>query len=217
MQAGAAVARDVLRRLVASGRVVEVTCARSAGSRRARRYVICASRRARSVRTQESSRTQESHGPGSARGSRGAWGSGRERRPRRARGSRGTHGPGRARGSRGAWGSGRERRSRRARGPGRRAGPGGPGGRAGATSAAGEHTLSRPGIGGEQFCDAGVLRLLRRRSLAALREAVEPASALDFARFLPSCRRRYSRRGRRAARRRAVGRHPGARQRLWSR
>ncbi|MFN8136807.1 MAG: ATP-dependent helicase [Propionicimonas sp.] len=37
-----------------------------------------------------------------------------------------------------------------------------------------------------QFCDAGVLRLLRRRSLAALREAVEPVAALDFARFLPS-------------------------------
>jgi ATP-dependent Lhr-like helicase len=30
-----------------------------------------------------------------------------------------------------------------------------------------------------------VLRLLRRRSLAALREAVEPVSAVDFARFLP--------------------------------
>jgi ATP-dependent Lhr-like helicase len=37
-----------------------------------------------------------------------------------------------------------------------------------------------------QFCDAQVLRLLRRRSLAALREAVEPVSALDYARFLPS-------------------------------
>ncbi|HQD97731.1 MAG TPA: ATP-dependent helicase [Propionicimonas sp.] len=36
-----------------------------------------------------------------------------------------------------------------------------------------------------QFCDARVLRLLRRRSLAALREAVEPVSASDFARFLP--------------------------------
>jgi ATP-dependent Lhr-like helicase len=42
------------------------------------------------------------------------------------------------------------------------------------------------GLGAEQFCDAGVLRLLRRRSLAALREAVEPVAALDFARFLPS-------------------------------
>ena len=37
-----------------------------------------------------------------------------------------------------------------------------------------------------QFCDARVLRLLRRRSLASLREAVEPVSASDFARFLPS-------------------------------
>jgi ATP-dependent Lhr-like helicase len=37
-----------------------------------------------------------------------------------------------------------------------------------------------------QFCDARVLRLLRRRSLATLREAVEPVSATDFARFLPS-------------------------------
>ncbi|MCC6495107.1 MAG: DEAD/DEAH box helicase, partial [Propionibacteriaceae bacterium] len=36
------------------------------------------------------------------------------------------------------------------------------------------------------FCDARVLRLLRRRSLASLREAVEPVSATDFARFLPS-------------------------------
>nr|WP_300142679.1 ATP-dependent helicase [Propionicimonas sp.] len=35
------------------------------------------------------------------------------------------------------------------------------------------------------FCDAQVLRLLRRRSLAALREAVEPVGALDYARFLP--------------------------------
>ncbi len=37
-----------------------------------------------------------------------------------------------------------------------------------------------------QFCDARVLRLLRRRSLAALREAVEPVAARDFARFLPA-------------------------------
>ncbi len=37
-----------------------------------------------------------------------------------------------------------------------------------------------------QFCDANVLRLLRRRSLAALREAVEPVSAADYARFLPA-------------------------------
>ncbi|MGC3994963.1 MAG: DEAD/DEAH box helicase [Propionicimonas sp.] len=43
-----------------------------------------------------------------------------------------------------------------------------------------------PALAGEQFCDARVLRLLRRRSLAALREAVEPVSATDFARFLPA-------------------------------
>jgi ATP-dependent Lhr-like helicase len=43
-----------------------------------------------------------------------------------------------------------------------------------------------PVRGDGQFCDARVLRLLRRRSLAALREAVEPVSADDFARFLPA-------------------------------
>lgn len=37
-----------------------------------------------------------------------------------------------------------------------------------------------------QFCDARVLSLLRRRSLAALRAAVEPVSAIDYARFLPA-------------------------------
>ena len=40
--------------------------------------------------------------------------------------------------------------------------------------------------GGLDFCDAGVLRTLRRRSLAALRAEVEPVTATDFARFLPS-------------------------------
>lgn len=47
---------------------------------------------------------------------------------------------------------------------------------------------SRGAEGGDpaQFCDAQVLRLLRRRSLAALREAVEPVSATDYARFLPT-------------------------------
>ena len=38
----------------------------------------------------------------------------------------------------------------------------------------------------DQFCDARVLRLLRRRSLATLRAAVEPVTTRDFARFLPS-------------------------------
>ena len=36
------------------------------------------------------------------------------------------------------------------------------------------------------FCDAGVLRVLRRRSLAALRQEVEPVTARDLARFLPA-------------------------------
>lgn len=38
---------------------------------------------------------------------------------------------------------------------------------------------------GPEFCDAEVLRLLRRRSLAALRHEVEPVSRVDLARFLP--------------------------------
>ncbi|HET7802351.1 MAG TPA: crosslink repair DNA glycosylase YcaQ family protein, partial [Humibacillus xanthopallidus] len=38
---------------------------------------------------------------------------------------------------------------------------------------------------GPEFCDAEVLRLLRRRSLAALRHEVEPVDQLDLARFLP--------------------------------
>ena len=42
------------------------------------------------------------------------------------------------------------------------------------------------GIHGNDFCDAEVLRTLRRRSLAALRAEVEPVAALDLARFLPS-------------------------------
>lgn len=37
-----------------------------------------------------------------------------------------------------------------------------------------------------QWCDAGVLRILRRRSLAAARAQVEPVSTAAFARFLPS-------------------------------
>ncbi|MDO5696494.1 MAG: ATP-dependent helicase [Dermatophilus congolensis] len=38
---------------------------------------------------------------------------------------------------------------------------------------------------GPDFCDAQVLRLLRRRSLAALRSQVEPVTPHDLARFLP--------------------------------
>jgi ATP-dependent Lhr-like helicase len=39
---------------------------------------------------------------------------------------------------------------------------------------------------GDQWCDAGVLKILRRRSLAALRAQVEPVSTAAFARFLPA-------------------------------
>jgi len=38
---------------------------------------------------------------------------------------------------------------------------------------------------GDQWCDADVLRILRRRSLAALRAQVEPVSTSSYARFLP--------------------------------
>ena len=38
----------------------------------------------------------------------------------------------------------------------------------------------------QQWCDAGVLRTLRRRSLAALRAQVEPVSTAAYARFLPA-------------------------------
>lgn len=38
----------------------------------------------------------------------------------------------------------------------------------------------------EQWCDAEVLRILRRRSLAALRAQVEPVSPRAYARFLPA-------------------------------
>ena len=47
-------------------------------------------------------------------------------------------------------------------------------------------TAEAPSGSRTQFCDARVLRLLRRRSLATLRNAVEPVSVPDFARFLPS-------------------------------
>ncbi|MCV7409342.1 ATP-dependent helicase [Mycobacterium florentinum] len=42
------------------------------------------------------------------------------------------------------------------------------------------------GIGAEQWCDADVLRILRRRSLAALRAQVEPVSTAAYGRFLPA-------------------------------
>ncbi|BBX97964.1 ATP-dependent helicase [Mycobacterium lacus] len=40
--------------------------------------------------------------------------------------------------------------------------------------------------GGEQWCDAEVLRILRRRSLAALRAQVEPVTTAAYGRFLPA-------------------------------
>lgn len=39
---------------------------------------------------------------------------------------------------------------------------------------------------GEQWCDTEVLRILRRRSLAALRSAIEPVSPAAYGRFLPA-------------------------------
>ncbi|MDR1237018.1 MAG: DEAD/DEAH box helicase [Propionibacteriaceae bacterium] len=46
-----------------------------------------------------------------------------------------------------------------------------------------------------QYCDPNVLQTLRRRSIAALRKAVEPVSATQFARFLPSWHEFGARRG----------------------
>lgn len=50
----------------------------------------------------------------------------------------------------------------------------------------GEFTDAAPADFGEQWCDAEVLRILRRRSLAALRAQIEPVSAAAYARFLPA-------------------------------
>ncbi|MFH5208706.1 ATP-dependent helicase [Antrihabitans sp. NCIMB 15449] len=44
----------------------------------------------------------------------------------------------------------------------------------------------RPGTTGSEWCDAGVLRRLRRRSLAALRQEVEPVPTEALGRFLPA-------------------------------
>jgi ATP-dependent Lhr-like helicase len=44
----------------------------------------------------------------------------------------------------------------------------------------------RPGGSGVEWCDAEVLRSLRRRSLAKLRKEVEPVPAVALARFLPA-------------------------------
>ncbi|HTZ45846.1 MAG TPA: DEAD/DEAH box helicase [Jatrophihabitans sp.] len=50
---------------------------------------------------------------------------------------------------------------------------------------AGEFQHGGPVPGGRQFCGAGMLRTVRRRSLAALRKEVEPAPKAVLARFLP--------------------------------
>ncbi len=47
------------------------------------------------------------------------------------------------------------------------------------------HGEFRPGGSGLEWCDAEVLRMLRRRSLAKLRREVEPVPAEALARFLP--------------------------------
>ncbi|WP_442945763.1 ATP-dependent helicase [Nonomuraea sp. LPB2021202275-12-8] len=44
----------------------------------------------------------------------------------------------------------------------------------------------RPGGRGEEWCDAGVLRMLRRRSLARLRKEVEPVAPETLALFAPA-------------------------------
>ena len=46
--------------------------------------------------------------------------------------------------------------------------------------------LPAPASSGDQWCDADVLKILRRRSLAALRAQVEPVSTAAYGRFLPS-------------------------------
>ncbi len=43
-----------------------------------------------------------------------------------------------------------------------------------------------PAGAGSEWCDAEILRLLRRRSLAALRQEIEPVPAATLARFLPA-------------------------------
>jgi ATP-dependent Lhr-like helicase len=48
------------------------------------------------------------------------------------------------------------------------------------------HGEFRPGGMEREWCDATVLRTLRRRSLAAMRHEIEPVDAATFARFLPA-------------------------------
>ena len=89
--------------------------------------------------------------------------------------------------------------------------------------------LEAGGVEGLDWCDAEVLRTIRRRSLAALRAEVEPVPARDLARFLPSWqgvgapvrgvdgvapRGRAARRGGRARQRAGDARAPGTGARL---
>ena len=74
----------------------------------------------------------------------------------------------------------------------------------------------RPGGTGQEWCDAEVLRAIRRRSLARLRQEVEPVPVETLARFTPSWQSVGGRlRGADGVltRRRAAGRSPGAGQR----
>ena len=75
---------------------------------------------------------------------------------------------------------------------------------------------SGPGGGGQEWCDAEVLRSIRRRSLAALRQEIEPVADRHpgpvHARLAVG-RRPAARCGRRARGRRAARRRPGAGQR----
>ena len=48
------------------------------------------------------------------------------------------------------------------------------------------HGELRPGGAGEQWCDADVLRMVRRRSVARLRKEAEPVAPASLARFLPA-------------------------------
>ena len=49
-----------------------------------------------------------------------------------------------------------------------------------------EMLIGLPATGATEYCDASVLRMIRTRSLAALRAEVEPVNQQTFARFLPS-------------------------------
>ena len=74
----------------------------------------------------------------------------------------------------------------------------------------------RPGGSGQEWCDAEVLRSIRRRSLAKLRQEVEPVPIGTLARFTPSWqggRRAAARYRRRPGRGRAAGRRARAGQR----